>query len=65
LTVNSGNIYGSGGVYSGLLDGMQMGPGDSYFIPKLACPALSGQYNLFATADSFASGLGRLYIEVF
>ncbi len=62
LTVNSGGFLGSG--YSGLLDGVLLGPGDAYFIPRVAASA-SGLISVFATCDVAASGLGRLYWEVY
>jgi hypothetical protein len=71
---NSGNIYvgTSGGItnrsggflasgMSGLLDGMQLGPGDALFVPATLCGRTSGNLNIFAVADSACSGQARLY----
>lgn len=64
MTINSGQMFLSGGPNSGLLDGFPLAPGDGYFIPKLAFP-LSGTYNVYAMCDQVASGVGRLYFERF
>ncbi len=63
MTLTSGQMYLSGGANSGLLDGMPLAPGDSYFVPRLAT-GLSGQLSIFAICDQAASGIGRLYWEV-
>lgn len=73
----SGNIYiglsggmhiGSGGMFlsgnSGLLDGMQLGPGDGYFVPRLATGP-SGNLNIWAFTDPACSGQARLYYEIY
>lgn len=64
LGINSGGVFMSGGQLSGLSDGMVMYPGDAYSIPKSACGA-SGQLGIYASCDSAASGVGRLYFESF
>lgn len=58
-TLNSGSYFLSGG---GLLDGVQLPPGRSYFMPKLAFKT-SGEFNVFARHDPAASG-NRLFYEV-
>ena len=64
MTVNSGGFSTSGGfAHSGLLDGMQLGPGDVYTIPKLALKT-SGTCTIYATPDAAASG-NRIFFEVF
>lgn len=64
LTINSGMIsVVSGGPNSGLLDGMEMGPGDAYFIPAAAFPS-SGTFNVFASCDAACSGQARLFFDV-
>jgi hypothetical protein len=60
-TVTSGNTFLSGG---GIMDGMQMGPGDAYFIPKVSFNT-SGQVNVYATCDPACSGQARLFWEGF
>ncbi len=68
MTINSGGLSLSGGCASGMLDGMPMAPGDVYWIPAIAITKTgptSGQFNLFALADQAASGIGRLFFEVF
>lgn len=64
MTVNSGQMALSGGAASGMLDGMYVAPGVPYFLPRLAFP-ISGIYNLYATCEQAASGVGRLYFEAF
>lgn len=64
LTANSGQVLGSGGISSGMLDGMQLPPGQYYDVPKSVFANHSGSFQLFATCDSACSGK-RLYIEVF
>lgn len=64
MTITSGAMFLSGGPNSGLLDGMVMAPGDSYFVPRSAT-GLSGRLNIFALCDGVASGIGRLFFEVF
>lgn len=64
LTVNSGGFATSGGfAHSGLLDGMEIGPGDVYSTPRIAT-GLSGNFSVYATPDAGASG-NRMYYEVF
>ncbi len=64
MTITSGAMALSGGCLSGMLDGMPMAPGDTYFIPKTAF-ATSGVYGVWAMCDVAASGIGRLYWEMF
>lgn len=64
ITINSGAMALSGGANSGMLDGMLLPPGGGYFIPKMAC-GLSGNLQLYGWCDQAASGIGRLYFEVF
>ena len=64
MTVNSGGYSVSGGsAHSGLLDGMQIGPGGTYFVPRLGT-GLSGFLDVFGAPEAAASG-NRLYFEVF
>ena len=65
----SGNILmTSGGVgantLSGYLDGFLIGPGLSYFIPRVRFP-LSGVFNIYAFCDAACSGQGRLSFDAF
>jgi len=60
-TLNSGGLFLSGA--SGLLDGMPVGPGESYFIPRYAFKT-SGTYTVYARHDAAASGIARLYYEI-
>jgi hypothetical protein len=62
MTVQSGGFWQSG--QSGMMDGVQITPGNSYFIPRLGT-GFSGVLNLFASCDATASGQGRLYFEIF
>lgn len=61
VAITSGNMSGT---MSGGLDGMIMKPGDTYFIPKLAC-GLSGNLTVQVATDAAASGQGRMFFEVF
>ena len=64
MKISSGGTSSSWGfAYSGLLDGMQLGPGDTYSIPKLAL-TVSGSLTIFGSPDAVASG-NRLFYEVF
>ena len=64
VRLNSGGVFLFGG--SGLLDGMEVGPGDAYFIPKMAFPGYrSGNYDVYFWHDAAASGRARLYFEAF
>jgi hypothetical protein len=60
-TINSGGFFLSGG---GLMDGMPLGPGASYFIPRIGTGP-SGVINIYANCDQACSGQARLYYEVF
>ncbi len=62
ITRTSGGFYLSGTL--GLLDGVELGPGDSYFIPKIAFQ-ISGTINVYAQADATCSGQSRLFWEVY
>lgn len=61
MTVTSGGMFLSGG---GLLDGMVMAAGDSYWIPRIGT-GQSGSYNVYAQVDAAASGQARLHYEIF
>ena len=63
MTRTSGGMFLSGSL-GGYMDGMLMAPGDSYFMPKSAI-ALSGNFNMFAIVDPAASGVGRLFFEIY
>ena len=62
MTMLSGGLQLSGSL--GINDGMQLGPGDSYFIPKSALVLTSGAVNIYIWADVACSGQSRLYYEV-
>ena len=62
LTLLSGGFYLSGTL--GVTDGMVMGPGDSYFIPRSKFPN-SGLMNIYAVADVACSGQTRIFWEKF
>ncbi len=64
MTYNSGTMMLSGGFTSGALDGIPMGPGESMFIPKIGFRT-SGAFNLYANCDPAASGIGRLFFEIY
>ena len=61
MTLNSGGPFLSGG---GLVDGMEMAPGDVYDIPRLGTGA-SGEISVFVRHDAAVSGQGRMYYEIF
>lgn len=63
-TANSGGMLLSGGSFSGLLDGMELAPGQFYDIPRIGTGA-SGSFTVFARFSPACSGLARLYFEVF
>lgn len=57
VTQTSGGALASGG----MLDGMEVAPGDAYFIPKLVC---SGRATaVFITCDPTVSGRCRVFWE--
>ena len=62
MTINSGGFFLSGSL--GLLDGMPLGRGDAYFVPRLAFHT-SGQYNIYAHVTVAGSGQTRLYWEAY
>jgi hypothetical protein len=59
LTYKSGAGYLTGG---GLNDGVQLGPGQNRFIPRLMLPN-SGTINIYFWTDAAASGQARVYWE--
>ncbi len=68
-TIKSGGFALSGGYSAGIMDGFEMAPGDTYFVPRMAIPntgANSGIVNLCVGADLACSGtFGRVAWEVF
>ena len=64
MTVNSGGVLQSGTDWVGVRDGMQLVPGDAYFVPRIGT-GRSGLLEIFATCDAAASGQGRLYFEIY
>ena len=71
VTVRSGDYPLSGGGYTlGQLDGMQIGPGDAYWIPAIGFAnkggVTSGTPNIYVACDAAASGgFARLFYEVY
>lgn len=66
-TITSGQGWGSG-ILSGQMDGMQLGPGDPYLIPRLAFQLGqgSGYFQICAGADPACSGgFARIYSEAY
>lgn len=59
VTIKSGGFFLSGG---GLMDGVQVKPGGSYFIPRSATGP-SGSITIFVACDPAASGQARLYYD--
>lgn len=57
VTIASGGALSSGG----MMDGMPVGPGDGYFVPKLAI--MSGQPNVWFTVPAAISGFARIFWE--
>lgn len=69
VTVQSGALVANAGAWSGNgLDGMQLEPGATYFVPAIANAArqgpTSGVANIYAAIDAPASGFNRLYWEI-
>jgi hypothetical protein len=67
-TITSGAMPLSGSSNSGRNDALQLGPGDSYFIPHIAIQntgAYSGTYQICIGGDLSVSGLGRVYWDAF
>jgi hypothetical protein len=63
VTINSGSYPLSGG---GLLDGVILGPGDTYYVPKLGCSSGTlGIAQIYLEADAAVSGQGRIYWEIY
>jgi hypothetical protein len=61
VTVLSGSYPLSGG---GQRDGLELGPGDTYFVPKGCLTAASGSPpNIFVAGDAATSGQTRIYWE--
>lgn len=60
-TFTSGGMFLSGG---GGSDGMQIGPGDAYWIPRIG-DGISGNFSVYAWCDATCSGQARLYYEIF
>lgn len=70
ITINSGVSQLSGGLVSGLgvMDGMPLSPGVSYFIPKLAFPQSSSGVILpqvWCQPDAACSGQARIHFEIY
>ena len=63
LTIMSGGMVLSGGCRSGMLDGVELAKGDSYFIPRSATGP-SGFINVFCVHDATCSGQARIFFEV-
>lgn len=63
MTVDSGGFQLSGGASSGMNDGMPLRDGEVFFVPKQSIVG-SGVLNIFAHADTLASG-GRLYWQIY
>jgi hypothetical protein len=78
MTTTSGALPLSGAASSGLLDGVPLAAGDSYFLPRLATGGTSGQissgglysgvtppFNVWFTCDANVSGIARVAFEIF
>ena len=64
VTITSGGINTSGlPNMSGYMDGVQLTPGGSYFVPTLLV-GVSGAPSIYALADANCSGQARIYWEV-
>jgi hypothetical protein len=67
VTVISGTYPLSGG--AGLLDGMELCPGDAYAIPATCFPyhvgTISGQPSIYVMSDLPSSGFSRVFYEIF
>lgn len=61
VTVSSGGFFQSGG---GLMDGMEITPGQSYWIPRVAT-GLSGNISIYVNGEGACSGVSRIYYEVY
>lgn len=67
IALSGGGTQQSGGfLLSGIntTDGMQIGPGDAYFLPRISFTP-SGQLNVYVMSDAACSGQARLYYECF
>ena len=64
MTINSGGLFLSG--QSGMLDGMQLGPGDAYFMPvsDLDPRRFSGNFRVWVDCDPSCSGQARMYYDI-
>ena len=61
ITMNSGGLFMSGG---GMNDGMQLAPGDAFFVPRLAT-GVSGALTVYFRHDAACSGQTRIYYDLF
>lgn len=61
ITIGSGGFFLSGG---GNMDGTQLGPGDSAWIPRIGT-GMSGGMSIYVAGEATVSGQGRLYYEVY
>jgi hypothetical protein len=66
VTTGSGVFQQSGSFLSGLgkMDGIPLGPGDPYLIPKVAF-AVSGSPGIFIQPDVNCSGQAVVFFEIF
>lgn len=67
-TITSGAMPISGGMQIGFMDGIPVGPGGAYFVPRLAIQNTgpnSGTFNICVGCDLACSGLARVYAEAF
>ena len=72
VTIGSGGLAALSGAYlSGFLDGMELGPGQALFIPRIALGSsggligASGGPGIFVACDPTCSGQARLFWEAF
>ena len=63
VTIRSGGFQASG--LSGGMDGMPIGPGVGYFIPKLEFIPSSGNPTIFCQPDANCSGQAVVFFEIF
>lgn len=61
MTLNSGGMFLSGG---GINDGMLLGPGDAFAVPRIAT-GQSGNLSIYFRHDEAASGQARIYYELY
>lgn len=62
VTIGSGGFMQSG--FTGNMDGIEISPGNGYFLPKLGF-TVSGNPCIFAQPDAACSGVARLSWETF